>query len=63
MNKEIEISYASQNLEKVNLFDEQMFSLGIHLKRYDTYEAQKYIEGSEFFLIRFNVCPQVLQDG
>ncbi len=36
MNKEIGVSYASQNLEKVNSFDSQMFSLGIQLKRYDT---------------------------
>lgn len=36
MNKEIGISYASQNLEKINSFDRQMFSMGIQLKRYDT---------------------------
>lgn len=37
MNKEVGISYASQNIEKVDLLDGQMFSLGIQLKRYDTY--------------------------
>lgn len=36
MNKEIGISYTSQNLKKIDSFDRQMFSLGIQLRRYDT---------------------------
>lgn len=36
MYKDIGISYVSQNLEKVDLLDDQMFSLGIQLRRYDT---------------------------